>query len=166
MGDDKRIDLAISALRDRIDEEFRIAERLDAKGRQLFVLAAGFFAVAQAVAFGSFHASAVHGVKLIVVAAVAGLGVAGLVAVGHRLANAEEPSPEEDIDPAKIEEWARDCEDDEFGPLLLVHLRHVAEARHASNMRRVTHYAGIESMARWALIVTGCELVLAIIFRL
>lgn len=163
---DKRIELAVAALRDRIDEEFRITERLDAKGRQLFALAAGFFAVGQAVAFGSFHAAAVHGIKLGVIALLAGLALGGLVIAGHRLANAEEPAPEEDIDPGKIEEWARDRDDEEFGPLLVVHLRAVADARTASNKKRVARYGGIESMARWTLIVTGCELVLAIIFRL
>ena len=45
----KDLDQAISTLRARVDEEFRIAERLDSKARQAFALAAGFFAVVQTV---------------------------------------------------------------------------------------------------------------------
>ncbi len=47
----------VDALMASADQEFNIAERLSAKARQAFALAAGFFVVAQTVAFGGFEAT-------------------------------------------------------------------------------------------------------------
>jgi hypothetical protein len=163
---DERTVMAIAALRSRIEEEFQITQRWDQKGRQLFALAAGFFAVAQAVAFGSFRQSHVPGVGLVITGIIAGLAICALVAAGHNLANAEDPQPELDIDPARIEHWARDDNDLQFGRKLVVHMRQVAEARAASNKLRKERYQRIESAARFALITTAFEMAVAIAFRL
>jgi len=47
----------VDALKASADQEFNIAERVSAKSRQAFALAAGFFIVGQTVAFGSFEAT-------------------------------------------------------------------------------------------------------------
>lgn len=163
---DKRTEIAIAALRARLDEEFKITERLDQKGRQLFALATVLFAVAQAVAFGAFRQSHVSSFGLVSTGIVAIIAVVALVASGHHLANAEEPRPENDIDPAYIQRWVEEQDDQEFGDMMIVHLREVAERRKASNERRVANYRRIESAARFALLITAFELAVAIAFRL
>jgi hypothetical protein len=160
-----RIPLAIDLLRTRVVEEFQIAERLDAKGRQIFALSAAFFAVAQTVAFGAFRAAQLTGAERVGIALLAGVAAFALLLTGHRLADAEEPQSEQDIKPAVIEKWVQDKTDEEFGRLLVVHLRQVVEARHASNERRALRYGQIESIARVALIFTAAEILVSIAFR-
>ena len=53
----------MDALKASADQEFNIAERLSAKARQAFALAAGFFVVAQTVAINP--ALAINGVEII-----------------------------------------------------------------------------------------------------
>lgn len=161
-----RIGLAIEALRARVVEEFQISERLDSKGRQVFALAAAFFAVAQTVAFGSFRVAQVTGAERVGIATLGLCAAVALLVTGHRLANSEEPQSEQDIGPSKIEEWARTVDDNEFGRLLIVHLREIADRRTASNKRRVARYRMIESMARVALVLTGTEIIFAVASRL
>lgn len=165
-GVPKALELAVFALRARIDEEFKITERLDTKGRQMFALAAGFFVVAQAVTFGAFRQQHVSGARLLVLAALAGLAVIALAACGHLLANAEEPDKQTDIDPRAIEAWARDLDDEGFAQHLVVHLREVAVARASVNARRAARYGRLESAARFALIIAAVEIGFAIAFRL
>jgi hypothetical protein len=161
-----RLGLAVEVLRARVIEEFQITERLDAKGRQVFALAAAFFAVAQTVAFAAFRASALNSAERAVIVALAACAAVALLLTGTKLADAEEPQPEQDIAPAKIEEWARDEDDQRFGELLVAHLREIADARHASNQTRAVRYAEIETRARVALIITAVEILAAIALRI
>jgi hypothetical protein len=161
-----RVGLAIELLRARITEEFQITERLDAKGRQAFALAAAFFAVAQTVSFGAFRATQITGVERFGIALLAGAAAVALLLTGSRLADSEEPQREQDIKPSILETWARENDDEQFGRLLLVHLREVADRRHESNERRVKRYAAVESRARVALIFTTAEILFAIACRI
>jgi hypothetical protein len=160
-----RVGLAIDLLRARIAEEFQITERLDAKGRQAFALAAAFFAVAQTVSFSAFRAAQLAGIERLGIAVLGAAAALALLLTGNRVANSEEPQPEVDIEPAVVEEWARNEDDEQFGRLLLVHLREIADRRHESNERRVKRYELLESRARLALVLTAAEMILAIACR-
>jgi len=161
------IERTIEILSARIAEEFQISERYDSKGRQLFALAAGFFAAVQAVAFAAFgaeHLSQDSRLFLLVMALVAG---AVLVVVGDRLADAEEPLREKDIEPDELVEWLESGEPEEAVLLKQAGaLAKVAKLRAESNKTRKLSYDAIQTAARWSLIVSGLELVAAIAVRL
>ncbi|MGO9761656.1 MAG: hypothetical protein ACLP1Q_10410 [Solirubrobacteraceae bacterium] len=161
------VERTIEILCARIAEEFQISERYDSKGRQLFALAAGFFAAVQAVAFAAFgteHLAQGSRLLLLVVA----LGASAvLVIVGHRLANAEEPLGEKDIKPDELVEWLESGEGEEAVLLKQAGaLATVAELRAESNKTRKLSYDALQTVARCSLIVSGIELVAAIAVRL
>ena len=160
-----RLDLAIEVLRARVNQELKISERLDAKARQAFGLVAAFFAVAQAVTFGSFRAGTLSGIELIGLGILAGVAAVSVGLTGHRLADAEEGQGEQDIEPKDVEQWARDMDDRGFAERRVVELRDDAEKRRAGNVKRRTRYERLEVVARWALILTTAELLFGIAFR-
>lgn len=111
-GGGRDLEPIVSALRARVEEELKLSERLDQKGRQAFLLSLGFFTAVQAVTFGSF---AVIGVTaherrwLVGLAIVASLA---LVLVGLALRHAEALRKEDDIKPSKLVEWADESRGD------------------------------------------------------
>ncbi|HEX3509818.1 MAG TPA: hypothetical protein VHT27_01840 [Solirubrobacteraceae bacterium] len=158
----------IEILRGRIGEEFQIAERYDSKGRQLFTLAAGFFAAVQAVAFGAFGRaeSVSHGARIALLAMTVVAG-AGLLIVGHKLANAEAPLKESDVPPDDLIEWLESGEADEVVLLQQVGaLAEVAKRRAASNAERKKRYEQLQIAARCSLILSGLDLILALAVRI
>jgi type VI protein secretion system component VasK len=164
-----RLGLAIEALRARIDEEFRITERLDTKARQAFALAAAVFAVGQTVAFGSFAAGNVVRSERVAILILAVMAALALALTAHKVADAEDLRRERDIDPSAIERWARERDDEMFAREMVVHLREVADRRAANNEKRAQVYSGHRGVlyfVRWTLILTGVELLLALVFRI
>jgi hypothetical protein len=160
-----RLDLAIEALRARVDQEFQISERLDSKARQGFGLVAAVFAVAQAVAFGNFRAGHLSGPELVILAVLA-VGAACLVLLtGSRLSDSEEAKPTGDIHPDAIARWTQEKNDRAFAEQLVVELGRVAKERHAGNENRRLRYQKLESTARVALIMIIVEMLFAIAFR-
>jgi hypothetical protein len=167
-GGGKDLETAITVLRARIDEEFRISERLDAKSRQAFALAAAFFAVVQTVTFGSFAQSSVSSdekVGMLAAALIAGLA---LVVVAHRLTNGEELLDEDDVKPEAIVEWCNEAagRPEYVSARLVGELAHVARRRADSNVIRDRNYESVAFATRWALILAGVELLVAIIVRI
>lgn len=160
---------AITFLRGRIDEEFRISERLDSKSRQAFALAAGFFAVVQTVTFGSFAQSSITSaerVVLLVVALLAGLAVAW---VAHKLSRGEELQDERDINPGSVVGWVEEADPDDTQHVLvrlLSGLRDVAERRTENNRIRERNYEAVATATQVALIAAGIELITALMVRL
>ena len=164
----KDLEQAITVLRMRIDEEFRITERLDSKARQAFALAAGFFAVVQTVTFGGFaqgDVSSPERVGLLVAAVVAGVGV---IVVAHRLTGSEGLLDEDDVTPEAIVQWCNAAgEDPEYVSVRLVgELSRMARSRSKNNEVRTTRYDTVALAARWSLILAGVELLVAIVVRL
>jgi hypothetical protein len=158
---------AIEILRGRIDEEFRISERYDSKARQLFTLAAGFFAAVQAVAFAAFGSEHLSTGDRITVLAFTVAAGAALVIVGHRLANAEAPLKEHDVPPDDLIAWLESEETEEEVLLRQVGaLATVAKKRAKGNVKRKKRYDDLEQAARWSLIVSGVELLIALAVRL
>lgn len=159
---------AITVLRARVDEEFRISERLDAKSRQAFALSALFFGVVQTVAFGSFAEDSVNGTeRVFLLAAVVVAGVA-LATVAHRLTGGEELQEEADIVPDAIVGWCNEAGDDpEYVSSRLVReLGRVARERTENNATRGRNYDVVVVATRWTLILSGVELAFAIVARL
>src|SRR4051812_47615656 len=75
-ADDGEVGVALDVLRGLVDQELSRSERIASQARQAFALTAGFFAVVQTVAFGSFATSAVGQTErtwLLSLAAIGGL---------------------------------------------------------------------------------------------
>jgi len=157
----------INALRARVDEEYRIMERLDAKARQAFTLVAAFFAVVQAVAFGGFAETGVttaEGVVLAVLAIIAGVSVG---VVGHCLRKEEALQEERDLDPDKILGWWREATGENYvSHRVAVGLAEIAKVRYANNETRAALYKQLDSAARLSLILSLVELIWAIVIRI
>lgn len=157
---------AIATLRAHIDEEFKIAERLDSKSRQAFALAAGFFAVVQTVTFGSFAQAQISGDErhwLLVAAVVAGASVA---LVAYVLAHSETLQEGDDIRPEKIVQWCNEADDEDYVAVRLVsELGEVARNRTDNNKKKSAHYRLVVRATRLALCLASIELVVAIVVR-
>ena len=166
-GGRRDLEQAIAVLRGRIDEEFRITERLDAKGRQAFALAAGFFAVVQTVAFGAFAQIGVTSGERVLLAVLAVIAGLSLIVVAYRLTHGEELLEEIDVRPDTIVKWANDAGDDPeyVSARLVTELANVANRRDANNATRAGDYDNIVDATRLALILAGVELIVAIVVR-
>lgn len=166
-GHGQDLQLAIEQLRARVDEEFRISERLDAKARGAFALAAGFFAVIQTVAAPTFGDG---GVALGLRGLLAGVAVvAGGAVVGAAwlLVRHMELGSEDDLKPSAIERWAKESSDEHYvGRKLVVELARVAEDRFEKNKGRADRYRDLQNCVVAAIGVTGLELIGAILLRL
>jgi hypothetical protein len=143
------LEQAIGVLRARIDEEFRISERLDSKSRQAFALAAGFFAVVQTVTFSAFAQSSVHTGERIVLLAVAFIAGGAVAAVAHRLTNGEELLDEIDIKPETIVQWCNEAgRDSEYVSVRLVGELSGVATRRAETTRSVAASSIASQMRR------------------
>jgi hypothetical protein len=161
------LEQAITVLRARMDEEFRISERLDSKQRQAFALASVFFAVVQTVAFGSFAQSNLHTTQRAIIGGLAVLAGLVLIVVMHRLNNAEELHAEDDIRPEAVVDWCNEADSSGYVAARLVgELSDVARRRSNSNKVRARNYDNVANAARWSLIATGVELLIAIALRI
>jgi hypothetical protein len=161
------LEQAIAVLRARMDEEFRVSERLDSKQRQAFALASVFFAVVQTVAFGSFAQSNLHTTQRAIIGALAVLAGMVLIVVMHKLNNAEELHAEDDIRPEAIVAWCNEADGPGYVAARLVgELSDVARRRSNSNKERARNYDSVANAARWSLIATGVELIVAIALRI
>lgn len=167
-GGDGDLDNAIAVLRARVDEEFRITERLDSKSRQAFALATGFFAVVQAVAFGALAQSSVNGGEKAVLLTATVLAGLSVLNVAHRLANGEETLEEADVKPEAIAGWFGEAgaEPGSVSRHLVIELSVMARARTDNNTIRATNYGKVAAAMRLSLILTGVELVAAISVRI
>lgn len=167
-GQGAELDQAITVLRARVDEEFKIAERLDSKARQAFALAAGFFAVIQTVTFGSFAQDEVSTPERVLLLLVAILAGGFLAKVAHKVTSAEELHVESDLRPGAIVEWANAAGPaNEYVRVRLIRgLSEVAQERHDNNEKRATRYEEVVDACRWVLIFSGVELVIAIATRI
>src|SRR3954447_13212499 len=99
------LDNVILVLQSRIDEQFRITERLDSKGRQGFAITAAFFGGGQAVAFSSFAADDVTSGEKLVVLIAAAFALLGLLVVGRRVTRLLHNREETEFDPDDVARW-------------------------------------------------------------
>jgi len=156
----------VNALRARVDEEYRIMERLDTKARQAFAFVAAFFAVVQAVAFGTFAEGGITPTERVILAVFAVTAGLSVLVVGHHLRNQEDLQTESDIKPEEILKWWNEASsENDVSVHLASGLAEVAKERHANNLRRSTLFNKLDSWARWSLILTSLELLVAIVIR-
>lgn len=158
---------ALTALRARIDEEFRITESLNSKQRQAFGLAAGFFAVIQAVAFGSFAVGQIDSREKALVGAFAIAAAVVLAWTGVVLSQVEEIRRETDVLPSAIVRWCNESTGKgDVTKLLISRLAGVAESRAKSNVARQDGVMRVQLWARATLMLSAVELILGIVVRL
>jgi hypothetical protein len=165
--DQADLDNALAVLRERVDQEFRRTERLDAKSRQAFALAAGFFALTQAVAFASFGESAVSSDERawILVAAVA--AVAALTFTAICVYHAEKLRDEGSVPIQSVFDWCLEQKGERLVTawLILAH-RQVASERKSSNADRAKQAKAVASAAALTLTLCATELILALAVRM
>lgn len=159
--------LAIDAARAAIEQEFKIAERLDAKSRNQLAVIAGWFAVAQSAAAIALRAAvdATDSGFLtagLILSAVAG-GVAVFVVLLLHL-RAWRLHDEEDVAPEGLREMlsaARDPSRD-FAADLIEHYADVLGTRRANNVTRSKTFDNARPWVIVAAMTTLIELGLAI----
>lgn len=165
---DHDADRVIEIARTAIDQEFAIAERLDAKSRSLMTLAGSWFAVAQAVAGATLGAKGVAHGWLYAVAILAGLGALVLAATLWRGSRIWALRQEVDIVPETLfamRERARVAEGD-FSDDLLRHYAAILQSRRMTNLDRVAHTRKAERLWAVAVLFPLLELVVALCGRL
>jgi hypothetical protein len=163
---DAELDRMLAVLRGRIEEEFQITERVDAKSRQLFALAAGAFAGAQAAAYAALASAAVsHSEKIATLV----LSAAGALALGllmFLLHSHEGLREERDLNPALIRDW---CQGDDgtnvVSARLVLALSRVAQLRASSNKARNLDYERFSQAVRCVLLLYTAQLVFALAVR-
>jgi hypothetical protein len=164
--DDGDLAAALAVLRERVDHEFRVTERLERKARQEFTLAAGFFAVAQAGAFASFGASGVTTNERFGVLAAAMLAAVSLVLVAARLRTVERLREASELTPRTIFEWCRDQTRPKSTTAHLIWALSELAGRHTTgNEVRAKQAKAVAAAAGWALALAGVELGLALVAR-
>jgi hypothetical protein len=156
----------LSVLRERVEHEFRVTERLEGKARQEFTLAAGFFVIAQAGAFASFGASGVTTSERFVVLAAAMLAAVSLVIVAARLRAVERLRKTPEVMPGTVFEWCRDQARPKSATAHLIWaMSELAGRWTAGNEARATQAKVVAAAAGWSLALAGVELALALVVR-
>ncbi|HVQ60411.1 MAG TPA: hypothetical protein VMS60_16050 [Solirubrobacterales bacterium] len=157
---------AITVLVARIDEQFRITERIDAKGRQVFAVCAAFYVGAQTLAFTIFGEDDVDHLERASLSATALVATIALVYLAQRLLDNERLREERLFDAGGIVSWFEQANNDAYVSRQLVHnLAHVADERVRTNEHRVAGYNSVLASARWALLLTALEAAVAVVVR-
>ena len=166
--DPGQADRVLDALKSSADIEFYIAERLAAKARQAFALAAGLFTVAQAVALGTFNPRSIssaeqYWILALAIVAVVAVGLAALAAV-----RADGTVVSGDLPLAALEDdlnAAYDGDREVVGRLGSYYLGVVRTRRVANSVRR-TWYRRVRACVVVSVSATLLELILSLIARM
>jgi hypothetical protein len=158
----------VDALKASVDQEFSIAERLSAKARQSFALAAGVFVVAQTVAFGGFASAKLSGAEQHVMIWLAiGAVVALALAVGFTL-KADATYDSRDLPLEKLEDdlnAAYSGDHEVLGRLGGYYLG-VVRSRRKANASRRKWYSRTRGAVVLSLAATVAELVFSLVSRM
>jgi hypothetical protein len=92
-GAPSEVSFILDALKTAYDQEFQVAERLSAKSRQVFALAAGYFTIVQTVSFSSFLDEEVKAYELWVLLGGVAAGATALAMAARWAARADGPLP-------------------------------------------------------------------------
>lgn len=157
---------AVTVLVARIDEQFRITERIDAKGRQVFAVCAAFYVAAQTLAFTIFGEDGVDHFERASLSVTVLVATVALVHLAQRLLDNERLREERLFDAGGIVSWFEQANDDAYVSRQLIHnLAHVADERVKTNEQRVAGYSSVLASARWALLLTALEAAVAVVVR-
>jgi hypothetical protein len=102
--DDKDAEVALDVMRGLADQELARAERASTRARQAFALAAGFFAIVQTVAFGSFEVDLVSNAERETLLDKATLAAIFLAVCGALLLVADSAFRSRDLDEDVVEQ--------------------------------------------------------------
>lgn len=158
----------LDAARSAADTEFQIAERLSAKSRQAFALAAGFFAICQTVSFGSFEADLVSdGERLwIIRLAIGAAALLMLSSIAAMVADSLFRSGDLPVNKMTDElDAAYDGDDEVLQRLTETYLGIVVSRRKANRGRR-TAYKWARVFVMLTLLGTTTELIVAMTSRI
>lgn len=158
----------VDALKASADQEFNIAERLSAKARQAFALAAGFFIVGQTVAFGSFEATklSTHEKHWMIALAIVAIAALAPFAVAFTL-KADATYKSRDLPLEKLEDdlnAAYEGDPDVIGNLGRYYLGIVRTRRKANSSRRVWYHLTLGAVIV-SLAATVSELIFSLVSR-
>jgi hypothetical protein len=162
------MDHAITVLCGRMDELFRIIERLDTKAQQAFALGSAFYAGAQALAFASFAEDDVTTPERVLVLVAAAVSTIALLVLAHRLANNLSLRRESGFSPEAIEDWYGDAvgRPGFMSANIVGLLVAVTKRREESARERANTYDSIETAARVAVILGIAESMIALTIRM
>lgn len=158
---------ALAVLSARVDHEFKVAERLSSKSRQLFTIAAVLFAGAQAAAFGTFAQASVSTLERSALLLATLVAVFWIAVVAARATDGEDLQDERAITPVGVFDA---CRRDERPGMLTATLiwasAAVVQARASSNRDRERRSESAAFATRCSIIATGVEFVIAIAVRI
>ena len=164
MSEDDELRLALDLLRDLADQEFRRTERSTSRGRQAVALAAGFFAVAQTVAFSASATTAISSSETEALVWLAGIAAVTLTAGAVLLLLSEKGRTIANLSPALItNELNRGEGADGSTPLesLVEFYSTFVEGFRADNNGRVKWIAAAQIMSGLSILVVLVELIYA-----
>jgi len=167
-SDSQDLGRVIDVGRAAIQQEYMIAERLDAKSRNLMTLAGSWFAVAQVVAGITLGAQDVRSGWLYAVAILAGLSGAFLASSLWQTSRVWSLKPEIDILPAalfEMEDRAKDPHSD-LDVALVQHYASVLQTRRMNNEDRVFYLRRAERMWAFAVLFPLLEILVSLGGRL
>lgn len=151
-----------------VDEEFRVAERLDAKARGQVTLAGQWFAIVQAVSAVAFAMSGADGRLLVLVgltALVGGVLVAATFVRSSRVWNVREEGA---LAPAGILTLKGRVQESGGEALeeAITHYASLLQDRRRSNKKRADALEEAETLWKWAMAAPLAQLALALAARL
>jgi hypothetical protein len=156
----------LAVVRDRVDAEFRTAERYDAKVRQALAIASGFFVVAQASAFANFGYSGVTSSERLLILATALLTAGSLAVTAVRAYCSEDLQEEEAMKPQSVFALLQNRPEDGMASAYLIFaLGEVAERRVQGNYSRAVQVKRVFAAAQLTLALSVVELVVALVAR-
>ena len=157
----------VDALTSSAEQELTIAERLAAKARQAFALAAGVFAVGQTVAFGGFSEGHISGNERVWIIRATVVAVAMLAAAGFATLMADATFDSGDLPLAQLEDdlnAAFDGDTEVVGRLGGYYLG-VVRSRRLANRKRRWWYKLARPLVVLALSATAAELIVSLAAR-
>lgn len=158
----------LDTLRASADQELTIAERISAKARQAFALAAGVFVVAQTVAFNSFQVANLGGTERRWMFGLAIVSVAILSVAAFFTIKTDSTFASGDLPLAAMEDdlnAAYDGDDQVIGRLGGYYLG-VVRSRRSANTTRRRWYGRTRATVVLALATTMAELVVSLAARI
>lgn len=157
----------VDALRSASEQEFQIAERVAAKARQAYALAAGVFVVGQTVAFNGFRSEHLTGARPTVIVVSAILAALALAWATYTVLRADDTIDSSDLDPEALVDYLNRAYDGDtavIGELGGAYSGVVKTRREANSIRR-GRYNDTRKAVGVSLFAVGVELGLALILR-
>lgn len=156
----------LAVLREGIQRQDGIADRLDAKTRQLLALIGLVYAIVQTIAFGSYRQGHLGGSERLWIAILALAALGSVVVSIYASFIQQKPVEVEELNPKGIEPGIDNPNDPAFlsklcrDHLAMLYSRRKANATRQIRLNAATLYSGV------TVLLIGAELVIAVIARI